>query len=396
MLDFGALPPEINSGRMYAGPGSGPMLAAAAGWDGLAAELGTAAAGYGAVVTELTSSPWVGPASAAMMAAAAPYVAWLGATADQAEQAGMQARAAAAAYETAFAMTVPPAVIAANRALLAVLVATNFFGQNTPAIAATEAEYAEMWAQDAVAMYGYAASSATASVLNPFTEPPKTADPNGVQEQAAAIERAAAIPAGNAAAATSVPAPSLTSAIDGFLTYWGFTVDSTGQITGWPSWLVGNGGLISSLLGGGTLAVGNQGLANSTTNWPYFPIGTMNFTTAWGAGLVPGAPAPSPALGGALPPPGAIGAWGTPVAGWGQAGLVGKLSVPPTWAANTVSNVTPLPGAPASFDGANAAPHAGTSSLIQGMPTGSGRRGSTYTAKYGFKYNVLTRSPSAG
>ncbi|ORB32742.1 PPE domain-containing protein, partial [Mycobacterium paraseoulense] len=25
MFDFGALPPEINSGRMYAGPGSGPM-----------------------------------------------------------------------------------------------------------------------------------------------------------------------------------------------------------------------------------------------------------------------------------------------------------------------------------------------------------------------------------
>lgn len=39
MLDFGALPPEINSGRMYAGPGSGPLLAAAAAWDALAAEL---------------------------------------------------------------------------------------------------------------------------------------------------------------------------------------------------------------------------------------------------------------------------------------------------------------------------------------------------------------------
>ncbi|TWS86914.1 PPE domain-containing protein, partial [Mycobacterium tuberculosis] len=24
-MDFGALPPEINSGRMYCGPGSGPM-----------------------------------------------------------------------------------------------------------------------------------------------------------------------------------------------------------------------------------------------------------------------------------------------------------------------------------------------------------------------------------
>jgi PPE-repeat protein len=59
-----------------------------------------------------------------------------------------------AAYEAAFAMTVPPPVIAANRALLLMLVATNFLGQNTPAIMATEAEYAEMWAQDAGAMSG--------------------------------------------------------------------------------------------------------------------------------------------------------------------------------------------------------------------------------------------------
>lgn len=61
MLDFGVLPPEINSGRMYAGPGSGPMLAAASAWNELEAELSTAATGYGSVISELTSAPWVGP-----------------------------------------------------------------------------------------------------------------------------------------------------------------------------------------------------------------------------------------------------------------------------------------------------------------------------------------------
>ena len=115
-MDFGALPPEINSARMYAGPGSGPMLAAAAAWDALAADLHSTAASYHSVISGLTGGAWLGPASASMAAAAAPYVAWMSATAAQAEQAATQAKAAAAAYEAAFAMTVPPPVIAANRA----------------------------------------------------------------------------------------------------------------------------------------------------------------------------------------------------------------------------------------------------------------------------------------
>ncbi|MES3667619.1 PPE family protein, partial [Mycobacterium intracellulare] len=202
-MDFGALPPEINSGRMYGGPGSGPMMAAAAAWDGLGAELGTVASGYASVISELTDAPWVGPASVSMLSAVMPYVSWLGIVAAEAEETAGQARAAAAAFEAAFAMTVPPPVIAANRVLLANLVATNFFGQNTPAIAATEAQYMEMWAQDAGAMYGYAASSASASELAPFTAPPKTSTPDAASNQAAAVAKAVAEPAGNTAQSTS-------------------------------------------------------------------------------------------------------------------------------------------------------------------------------------------------
>ena len=131
-MDFALLPPEINSGRMYVGPGSGPMLAAAAAWDGLATELHSTATSYGSVISELSAGPWLGAASAAMTAAAAPYVAWMRSTASQAEQTAVQAKAAAAAYEVTFAAMVPPPVIEANRALLQALVATNLFGQNSP------------------------------------------------------------------------------------------------------------------------------------------------------------------------------------------------------------------------------------------------------------------------
>ena len=107
-MDFAMLPPEINSGRMYAGPGSGSLQAAGTAWNALAAELRSAATSYGSIVSELTDESWTGPASAAMASAAAPYVAWINSTAAEAEQTATQLGAAAAAYQTAFAMTVPP------------------------------------------------------------------------------------------------------------------------------------------------------------------------------------------------------------------------------------------------------------------------------------------------
>lgn len=196
MLDFGVLPPEINSGRIYSGPGSGPMLVAAAAWDMLAGELSAAAAGYGSVIAELTSQ-WLGPSSMAMAKAAAPYVTWLYGAAGQAEHTAAQAKEAAAVYELAFAMTVPPPVIAANRSLLMTLVTTNFLGQNTPAIATTEAHYTEMWIQDAIAMYRYAESSSAASRLAPFTGPRSTINPAGLAAQSGAVVHATSTVVGN-------------------------------------------------------------------------------------------------------------------------------------------------------------------------------------------------------
>ena len=167
MLDFGLLPPEVNSGRMYSGPGPGPLLAASEAWDSSGRGVGfrghrlqLRASGAD---EQRVGRPHVGGDD--VRSHALHRLDEHGRA--QAEETANHARAAVAAYEAAFAMTVPPPVIAANRALLAALVATNFFGQNTPAIMATEALYAAMWAQDAAAMYGYAGASAAAIAGDP-------------------------------------------------------------------------------------------------------------------------------------------------------------------------------------------------------------------------------------
>ncbi|WAJ47918.1 PPE family protein [Mycobacterium sp. Aquia_216] len=190
-MDFALLPPEVNSGLMYTGPGSGPMLSAAAAWDAAAAELESTAASYSSTITGLDGT-WWGPSAEAMTGAANPYIEWLQASAVTAGQTATQAYAAAAVYEAAFAATIPPPVIAANRARLAMLVATNVLGQNFPAIAATEAEYAEMWAQDAAAMYGYASAATTASTLAPPQQPPQTTSDTAQTDQARALTQSTA------------------------------------------------------------------------------------------------------------------------------------------------------------------------------------------------------------
>jgi hypothetical protein len=179
-MDFLTLPPEVNSVRVYAGLGSGSMLPAAAAWDGLAAELRSAAASFGAVTSGLSGGWWQGPSSAAMGDAAAAYVAWLGAAATRAEQAASQAQVMAGAFEAAFAETVHPAAVAANRAQLVSLAESNLFGQNATAVAAIEAEYEQMWAQDVAAMVGYhAAASAAGDQLMPWQQPPQSLSVQG-------------------------------------------------------------------------------------------------------------------------------------------------------------------------------------------------------------------------
>jgi PPE-repeat protein len=404
VLDFGGLPPEVNSGRMYSGPGSGSLMAAGSAWDGLAAELGSTAAGYTSVISELTSSPWVGPASRAMVAAATPYISWLSGAATLAEQAGSQARSAAAAYETAFGLTVPPPVIAANRVLLMTLVATNFFGQNTAAIAATEAQYAEMWAQDATAMYGYAGSSAIASALDPFTEPAQTTDNSGLAAQAAAVSQAEAEPAGTGVSAASTATPNLVTAasIPSLLQELSSSVSA---ISLNPSqwWIVqaldSTWGTIS--------ASGRQAIFRTFPGLAYFGTGMMSFFGSINQQLATGLGTTAGAGGAWFPTPQfaslGAGGWHAPAMSGhlASATRIGNLSVPASWTSSIPGSAEQQAVKLASFNAVAGAENGEANGLLRGIPMtggGVGRRASEagYTHKYGFRHSVTTRPPSAG
>jgi PPE-repeat protein len=251
----------------------------------------------------------------------------MSATAAQAEQTATQARAAVAAYETAFTATVPPPIVAANRALLMSLIATNFLGQNTPAIAATETHYAEMWAQDAAAMFGYAGSSATACHMAPFTEPPQTTNPAAAGSQAAAVAHAVGTSAGTdtqsvlsqlMSAVTqslqSLASPGLSAAAD-LPSPLSVLSSLTGPFSPLSLASLGLGGYLNSAEPYGLASVGSAvaGLSQKVSALP----------AAGSGGLLEGGLGSGTRV---------VGSTGGVSADIGRASLVGRLSVPQSWA----------------------------------------------------------------
>ncbi|KLO30970.1 hypothetical protein ABW16_04555 [Mycolicibacter heraklionensis] len=317
-MDFGALPPEVNSARMYAGPGSAPLLAAAANWSAMATELHYTATSYASVIAELADSAWQGPSAASMTAAAGPYAAWLKATAVGAEETALKATAAAGAYEAAYAATVPPPVIAANRTLLASLVATNFLGQNAPAIAATEAQYGEMWAQDAAAMYAYAGSSATASQLAPFNTPPETTNGSGQISQSAA--------ASSAESSLSDFLDKIPNALQNML-----NMTPTQLVDDYQAIVKTLTNVISTANGpyGINIESSARSIYQMAISIPSVANGLGNLTSTLNPKPIVGALSPllsSPLLTGSQSVPAAVSG------AVGRAGLIGSLSVPSNWA----------------------------------------------------------------
>jgi PPE-repeat protein len=351
VFDFAAQPPEVISAKIYSGPGAESLQAAATAWESLAGELQSTAGNYQSVISSLTTGSWEGPSSAAAAAAAAPYVTWLSTTAAQAEQTAGQARAAASAYETALAATVPPAEIAANRTQLASLLQTNVFGQNTSAIAATEAEYGQFWAQDVAALSGYAGSSSAAtSGLGSFTEPPSTTNDGGQATQSSAVA-AASTTSGTSDLETIVEqvetdySTFLTDVGQANTDYTNFFTDMTNVLPGGSSLSTTWTDLYSMVSGAGSQATWTN-VVNSTQSLGISQWKNFFIYQPWSHGV------PLGSLNGGLASPGhvapSVGARAAASAVLGNAQTIGKLSVPPSWASATPTirlASTALPGA---------------------------------------------------
>jgi PPE-repeat protein len=405
MIDFGAIPPEITSARMFTGAGSGSLMTAAAAWNQVAAELNSAARGYQQTITTLSSDDWQGAASTAMADAAAPYLAWMTNTAAEAEHAASQARAAAGAYDAALASTVPPPMIAANRIQLTQLVSNNVFGQNIAAIAKVEAQYAEMWAQDATAMYNYAGQSAASAKVTPFAAAPQITSPTAQAAQATATTSATATSAGNSQSTLSQIISSLPNQLNSLASpvsasSSAATTTTTTPLTELWFLLTGNTTLPTNL---GSLVSAYSPFSSvyyNTEGLPYFSVGMANFGVqiAKTAGML-GGPGPAAAAG-PIPGLGGLGNLGAHLGGGGvkaaaaSADILGRMSVPATWTHATGAMTHPAAVATHTMTPVG---QEGQGNLMGGMPlAGSHARGAAIGPKYGLRPKVMSRPPSAG
>lgn len=402
MVDYGLLPPEINSARIYAGPGAASLITAAVAWNNLAADFQAAASGHRSVIEGLTSGPWLGPASTKLVAAVSPFIIWLNSSSEQAAEAASQAAAAASAYERAYVASVPPPLIAANRNLLQELVATNLLGQNSAAISMLEAQYGEFWAQDSGAMYTYAGSSSAATNLTPLTAPAEVVDPLGVADQASAVLKAAGQGVQNQMNSMgSQITPRVSDMVKAL------SSPLNGQGPALDAWIMANtpfddivplyskylSPYVNSLA---AMIQSTQTVGQNTSGWS--GIGNLANTL-----LKPAAPAAAKAAegaaqaaaGAAQAASGAAGNLGTGLGGitgsLGKALPIGGLSVPANWVPwHATTNPGVAAAIPAAAEGANTFPMAPP--FGQFVNGGYGRNVPTY----GFKPLVMAKPPAAG
>lgn len=389
-MEFITWPPEITSALIYSGPGAESLMEASGAWQRLGVSQEEAARAYASALSSLIES-WHGPSSVAMVQAVEPFIAWLHTSAQQCQQMTFSAQAAAAAFTSTHSAVVPPSAISANRTLLAKLLATNGLGRNLGAIAATEAQYQDMWANNSAALFRYQASSAQASTLPQFSAPPQIADPAGAAAQASAVpattatSSTASVLASTSAAPTAASLfPSLSSISDDIVNNGWFQLANT-----WGNQFISSGFPLNLLGVWAQLATAQ---------------GVQSVSGEIGHGLSEGEAALGASSAGLANAIRAVGSASAPNAALGVGVTVGKLTMPPAVVGLLPASQSPVQLAAA----ASPLPSQGLGLPMMPMmvppPTSAGsgwrkrKQQKLEDLEYGtvVKGTVMPRSPSAG
>ncbi|MFF0498848.1 PPE family protein [Nocardia aobensis] len=180
-FDFAALPPEVNSARLFAGPGPEPMEATSIAYEAVSEALMAAATGFEGS-NGVMQVAWEGEAGTKAHNAFSRHTEWYRQQAVVAKQTSMIVGAAAAANHGARLAMPPLPMILANRAMSVALAATSSatMGATQPLIAANELAYLFMWERASETMYTYQGiSSGLIGALPPPTVAPTIAGDGG-------------------------------------------------------------------------------------------------------------------------------------------------------------------------------------------------------------------------